>query len=112
MEEMDNVISIEQFFQSQLRTAIIAEAEKVEGAAKLLKLKIDVGGEQRQIVAGIAEHYQPEDLIGRTIVVVANLKPATIRGVESNGMLLAATKGGTLRLVTTDGPIDAGAEVG
>jgi methionyl-tRNA synthetase len=110
--ETAGLISIDQFFRSQLRTAIIAEAEKVKGAKKLLQLTIELGDEQRQIVAGIAEHYQPEELIGKTIVVVANLEPAKIRGVESQGMLLAASKGDTLRLVTTDGPIDAGAKVG
>ena len=84
----------------------------VSGANRLLKLQIEIGGEPRQIVAGIAEHYKPEELIGKSIVVVANLQPATIRGVTSNGMLLAASIGKTLRLVTPDGPIDSGAKVG
>jgi len=84
----------------------------VEGADKLLKLQLDVGGEARQIVAGIAKHYAPEDVVGKTIVIVANLKPATIRGVESRGMLLAASKGKHLTLVTVDGDIHSGANVG
>jgi methionyl-tRNA synthetase len=108
----DGLISIDQFFQSQLRTASVVAAESVEGANRLLKLQIKIGEEERQIVAGIAEHYEPEDLIGKTIVVVANLQPAKIRGIESNGMLLAASKGKTLRLIGPDGPIDTGAKVG
>ena len=111
-EGEEGLISIDQFFQSQLRTAVIRAAEKVDGAKRLLKLQITIGDDERQIVAGIAEHYRPEELIGKSIVVVANLKPASIRGIESNGMLLAASKGGTLRLVTPDGPIDTGAKVG
>ncbi|HDL77604.1 MAG TPA: methionine--tRNA ligase, partial [Lentisphaerae bacterium] len=67
--------------------------------------------EKRQLVAGIAEHYRPEDLVGRTIVVVANLQPARIRGIESQGMLLAASRGERLRLVTVDGEIASGAVV-
>jgi len=99
------------FQKIQLRTAKILEAEKVVGADKLLKLQIDVGGEKRQLVAGIALHYEPGVLIGKTVVVVANLKPATIRGVESNGMLLAASVGKELRLITVDGEFPSGAVV-
>jgi len=108
----ESVVTIDQFFQSQLRIARVLAAEPVPGANRLLKLQIEIGGEPRQIVAGIAEHYCPEDLVGKSIVVVANLQPATIRGVTSNGMLLAASLGKTLRLVTPDGPIDSGAKVG
>ncbi|MBN1557359.1 MAG: methionine--tRNA ligase [Lentisphaerae bacterium] len=104
-------ITYADFEKLDLRTARIDSAEKVEGADKLLRLQIDVGGEKRQIVAGIARHYKPEDLAGRTIVVVANLKPATIRGVESRGMLLAASSGDTLRLVTVDGDVPGGSAV-
>jgi methionyl-tRNA synthetase len=85
-------ISIDDFVKVHLRVAQIKTAERVDGAKKLLRLTIDVGeSEPRQLVAGIAESYAPEDLPGRKIVVVANLQPAVIRGVESNGMLLAAT---------------------
>ena len=90
-ESKDNKISIDDVFKVELKVAKILEAEKVEGADKLLKLQIDLGSEQRQIIAGIALQYQPKELVGKQIVVVANLKPATIRGVESNGMLLAAS---------------------
>jgi methionyl-tRNA synthetase len=99
------------FQKIQLRTAKILGAEKVTGADKLLKLQIELGGEQRQLVAGIAQHYEPEVLIGKTVVVVANLKPATIRGVESNGMLLAASAGKNLKLITVDGEFPSGAVV-
>jgi methionyl-tRNA synthetase len=105
-------IAIDDFFKAQLRTAVVREAEKVEGADKLLRLQLEVGGETRQIVAGIAKHYSPEEVVGKTIVIVANLKPATIRGVESRGMLLAASKGKKLTLVTVDGEIPSGAKVG
>ena len=100
------------FSKVQLKTARILAAERVEKADRLLRLQIDVGGVPRQIVAGIAQHYAPETLVGRTIVVVANLKPARIRGVESNGMLLAATGAdGRLRLVTVEGEIESGAGI-
>ncbi len=99
------------FQKIQFRTARILAAERVEGADKLLKLQIDVGGEPRQIVAGIAQHYDPAVLPGRTIVVVANLKPAKIRGIESNGMLLAASSGQTMKLITVDGDLPSGAVV-
>ncbi len=105
------LIEYADFAKIQLRTARILEASKVEKADKLLKLKIRIGAEERQIVAGIAQHYTPEELPGRTIVVVANLKPAIVRGVESQGMLLAASLGGVLKLVTVDGELPDGAVV-
>lgn len=105
-------VGFDDFTKLDLRTAIVREAERVEGADKLLRLQIDTVGGQRQIVAGIAQHYQPETLIGKVIVVVANLKPATIRGVKSCGMLLAAKDGKTLKLVTVDGDVTAGLSVG
>jgi len=110
--KMDGVITIDEFFAAKLKTAEVIAAEKVEKADKLLKLQIRLGEEIRQIVAGIAEFYQPADLVGRTIIVVTNLQPAKIRGIESNGMLLAARHGNTLRLLTTDGEIPSGAEIG
>jgi methionyl-tRNA synthetase len=88
-------------------------AERVEGADKLLRLDVELGDEVvRQIVAGIAQHYAPDALVGRTVVVVANLKPAKIRGLESQGMLLAAGFGDSLRLVGVDGDdVPGGASV-
>lgn len=85
------LIGIEDFAKVQLRVARILEAETIEGSDKLLKLQVMIGEEKRQIVAGIRTSYAVEDLVGRQIVVVANLKPAKLRGEESNGMLLAAT---------------------
>ena len=100
------------FEKVQLRTAKIISAEKVAGADKLLKLDVEIGSERRQIVAGIALYYKPEDVVGRLVVVVANLKPARIRGVDSNGMLLAAsTPDGKLRLITVDGETGSGCVV-
>ena len=105
------VISYETFAQVQLKTAKIMSAEPIEGAVKLLKLNVMMGEERRQIVAGIALYYKPEELIGKTVVVVANLAPVTLRGVESQGMLLAASRGERLRLVTVDGDLSSGAVV-
>ena len=84
------LIGIEDFMNVELRTAQILECEKVPKAKKLLKLKVDLGYEQRQVVSGIAKWYAPEDLIGKKIILVANLKPATLCGIESNGMILAS----------------------
>lgn len=106
------LIGFDTFSQVQLRTARIIAAEPVEGSKKLLKLQIQLAEETRQIVAGIAEHYQPDQLLDRMVIIVANLQPACIFGVQSNGMLLAAKSGGKLRLVTPDGEIPSGAEVG
>jgi methionyl-tRNA synthetase len=107
----DGLITFDQVMDVKLKTAVVLEAEKIEGADKLLKLQIDLGDEKRQLVAGIALHYSPEELVGKTIVVVANLKPAKLRGVESQGMLLAASKGDNLKLVTVEGDLGAGAAV-
>jgi len=87
---MSKKISFEEFQQIDLRVAKVLEAEKVEKADKLLKMEIDLGTEQRTIVAGIALNYKPEEMVGKQIVVVTNLEPTKIRGIESNGMLLAA----------------------
>lgn len=99
------VITYDDVMNVQLRTARILEAEKVEGADRLLKLQIEVGEEKRQLIAGIAQHYSAEEVVGKTIVIVANLKPAKIRGVESQGMLLCASVGDQLRLITVDGEL-------
>jgi len=89
----DGRIGIEEFQKVQLKTAKVVAAERVPKSNKLLRLQVDLGGEQRQIVAGIALKYEPEALVGRNVVIVANLKPAKLMGVESNGMVLAATVG-------------------
>ncbi len=94
-KEEPKKLSFDKFMQIDLRVARITEAERVEGTDKLLRLQLDVGDlGPRQIVAGVAEAYETDQLVGMKIVIVANLKPARIRGVESQGMLLAADLGG------------------
>lgn len=107
----DGLIAVEDFAKVQMRTARIIDAEPVKGADKLLKLQVMLGDERRQIIAGIALHYKPADVIGKTVVMVANLKPAKIRGEVSQGMLLAASKGEKLTLLTVDEEISSGATV-
>lgn len=85
------MINYDDFSKIELKIAKVLSAEHVEGSEKLLKLQIDVGSEQRQIVSGIAKSYTPEQLIGKQIVIVANLEPRMLMGLESNGMLLAAS---------------------
>lgn len=99
------------FAKITLRTATILEAAKLEGADKLLRLQVQCGDDKRQIVAGIALFYKPEELVGKAVVIVANLIPAKIRGVESQGMLLAASNGNELKLITVDGALPSGALV-
>jgi methionyl-tRNA synthetase len=98
-------LSIDEFMKVDLRVARVVAAERVPKSKKLIKMQVDLGGEQRTLVAGIAEAYEPDALVGRTVVVVANLKPATLMGIESNGMVLAASPdGGVPALVTFDAP--------
>lgn len=107
----EELLDIADFAKVDLRVAQVIHAEKVEGADKLLKLQIDLGTEKRQIVAGIALHYSPEDLIGKKVVVVTNLKPAKIRGVESNGMLLAASDANVVSILTPFKDVAVGSRV-
>lgn len=104
-------LSIDQFFELDLRVARVLAAERVENTDKLLRLQVDLGAEQRQIVAGVALSYEPEALIGKKIIVVANLQPARIRGVESQGMLLAADLGGRPIVATFDEDVPPGTRV-
>lgn len=106
------LLDFKEFAKVELRVAQVLEAEKVEGADKLLKLRVDAGSEKRQIIAGIASSYDPSDLPGRRVILVANLKPRKVRGVESQGMLLAAYAGDTLHLVGVDGEPAPGTPVG
>jgi len=99
-EELLSQISIEDFSKVQMRVGQVLEAEKIEGSRKLIKLKVDIGTEVRQVVAGIAEAYEPANLINRKVVIVANLKPAKLMGVESNGMVVAASVDGKPVLAT------------
>ena len=104
-------ITIDEFGKVELRVATIKAAEPHPKADRLLVLKIDLGTEERQLVAGIRAHYAPEDLIGKQIVVVANLQPAMLRGVESQGMLLAASDGEKVIVLSPEKPIAVGARV-
>ena len=105
-------ITIDEFMKVELRVAKVLEAEAIPKSKKLLKLTVDTGRDQRTIVAGIAEAYQPEQLVGRTIVIVANLQPATLMGVESNGMVLAGSPdGGQPILLGFDREVPPGARV-
>jgi len=104
------VVSMEEFQKIDLRVAKVIFAEPVKKSDRLLKLRVDIG-EERTIVAGIAKHYKPEDLVGKTIIVVANLQPTKLMGVESNGMLLAADAGEGLALATFDKAANPGSKV-
>lgn len=114
-EDLANVaeISIEDFEKIDLRVAKVLSAEKVKNADKLLKLELEVGDETRTVVSGIAEYYKPEDLIDKNLVLVANLKPVKLRGILSQGMILAASDDeDNLVLVTVDDTIKSGSQVG
>ncbi len=105
-------ISIDDFRKVDLRVAKVVSCEKVEKSEKLLRIEVQIGPEKRQIVAGISKHYKPEDLVGKNVIVVANLAPAKLMGLESNGMLLAAsTEDGKLTVLTTAADIDSGSIV-
>ncbi|HEY8393723.1 MAG TPA: methionine--tRNA ligase [Thermaerobacter sp.] len=106
-----SLITIDEFSRIELRTARVVAAERHPNADRLLRLEVSLGSERRQIVAGIAGHYRPEELVGKTVIIVANLRPAVIRGVESQGMVLAAEDDGRLALLTTDRPIGEGHRV-
>jgi len=105
-------VSIDDFRTLDLRVATVTAVVPHPKADRLLVLTVDLGGEQRQLVAGIRAHYEPEVLVGKQIVVVVNLAPATLRGVESQGMLLAASDSeGRLAIVVPEKPVSAGAQV-
>jgi methionine--tRNA ligase beta chain len=93
------MINFDDFKKVELKVAKVLSAERVEGSEKLLKLSLDLGTEQRQIVAGVGKAYSPETIIGMEIVIVANLEPRALMGVESNGMLLAASDAEPVLLV-------------
>ena len=105
------MIKFEDFQKLDLRVGKIVEAERVEGSEKLIKLKVDIGGEERQLVAGIGKVYSPEDLIEKEIIVVANLEPKVLFGIESQGMLLAAEDGDNIALLIPDKELKPGSRV-
>ena len=106
----EGLIGIDEFQRLDLRVGRIVQAEEIPGADKLLKLLVDLGDRQVQVVAGIRQHYEPQELVGRLVAMVANLKPATIRGVRSEGMILAATDG-TLALLSPDKEVEPGTKI-
>jgi methionine--tRNA ligase beta chain len=105
------MISIEEFQRVELRVATVTSAEPHPNADKLIVLRIDLGAEQRQILAGIRNHYTAEELVGKQVVVVANLETAKLRGMESQGMLLAASDEGRVIILTPEKPVQAGSKV-
>ncbi len=109
MEEK-NYVGIEDFLKLDLRLAKVLEAEKVEGSEKLLKLRLSLGDEEKTVVAGIAKFYSPEELVGKKILMVANLKPRKIFGIESQGMILALSDGNTMSLIVPDRDLEEGAK--
>ena len=104
-------ITIDDFAKLEFRVGKILECEKVENADKLLKSRIKIGDEVRTIVSGIAQYYKPEEMVGKSVVVVANLKPAKLRGIMSEGMILCAQDENGLKVVNPEGEIIDGAEV-
>ncbi len=110
-EPLRDEITFEDFMNVDLRVATVTACEKIPKTDKLLKLQVDLGFEQRQVVSGIAEHYEPEALVGEKVIVVANLKPVKLRGELSQGMILAGESNGILRLATVDPALENGATV-
>lgn len=102
IQDVENFITIEDFQKVELKVGEVVKAEKVEGADKLLKLQVDIGTELRTVVSGIAKQYSPESLLGKKVILVSNLKPAKLRGIESQGMILAASSGDLLSVATLD----------
>jgi len=105
--EIKPEITLEEFSRMDLRVATVIHAERIPRAKKILKLEVDLG-QKRTIVAGIAENYSPEELVGKQVVVIANLKPVKLMGVVSNGMLIAAVDNSGPILATLDKPVDPG----
>ncbi|MEJ7555012.1 MAG: methionine--tRNA ligase subunit beta [Aquificaceae bacterium] len=106
------LIGIEDFLKLDIRLAKVLSAERVEGSEKLLKLRVSLGEEERTLMAGIAKHYSPEELVGKKVLMLANLKPKKIFGVESQGMVLALSDGESLSLIVPDRDIKEGAKAG
>jgi methionyl-tRNA synthetase len=109
--EGEGLISIDDFRRVELRSARVEVAENIPKSKNLLKIEVSLGEERRTIVAGVARHYAPDELVGRTVVIVANLEPTKLMGVESQGMLLAAEDEDGLRLVGVEGGIRSGSRV-
>jgi len=111
MSDVAETISIDEFKRLDLRVARVVDAKPHPNADKLILLHVDVGDEVKQIVAGLRQWYTPEELVGKLIVVLNNLQPVKLRGEPSNGMLLAATSGDQVVVLTTERPVEPGARV-
>jgi methionyl-tRNA synthetase len=107
-ETKTNEITIDDFDKVEMKVAKVLEAEKVEGSNKLIKFKVSLGNEERQIVSGIQKYYEPEDLIGKKLVVVTNLKPVKLKGIESQGMIIAAGDGDVVKVLLVDDAVEEG----
>ena len=107
----EHQVDIEEFARLDLRVGTVREASGVEGADKLLVMKVDIGTEVRQVVAGISGSYMPDSLVGKKVVLLANLKEARIRGIESHGMILAADGPGGISIIRPEDDTDDGARV-
>ena len=105
------MITIDDFKKVELKVGKVLSAEPIEGSEKLLKLQVDLGSEQRQILSGIAKYYQPADLVGKNITIIANLEPRQMMGLESQGMVLAAGDGDAVSLLVPDKDMPAGSSI-
>lgn len=105
------MINLDDFKKVELKVVKVLSAENIEGSEKLLKLQVDLGSEQRQILSGIAKYYKPEELVGRSIVIIANLESRQMMGLESQGMVLAAGDGEIVSLLQPDKDIPAGTPI-
>ena len=110
-KDIKEEITFDEFGKTELRVAKILTAERIEGANKLYKITVDLGYEQRTVVSGLVPYYKEDELIGKKVILVANLKPAKLRGIESRGMILAAGEGDNVKLVTVDGEMELGSIV-
>lgn len=109
---MSELYDVKEFWKFDMRVGLIKEAEKVPGSKKLIKLRVDFGGEERTIVTGIADQYSPDDMIGKKMIFVLNLKPKKIMGIESEGMLIVAEeKSGKVHLIEVNEKVPLGTKV-
>jgi len=106
-----NMITVDDFKKIELKVAKILEAERVEGSDKLIKMQLSLGEEKRQVIGGIGKAYEPEQLIGREIIIVANLEPRSLMGLESQGMLLAASDENGIALLAPDKEVLPGSKI-
>jgi len=107
----EKIVSYEEFSKMDLRIGKITKAESVQGSRNLIKMLIDIGGEVRQAVAGLAQYYNPKDLEGRSVAVIANLQPRKMFGIESNVMILAAEDDKTVSMLLPDRPVNVGSKI-